>query len=53
LKEIVKGKFAKEWIAENEQGRPNFNRLLAEGDNHPIEKVGKELRGMMPWMRKA
>ncbi|MEK7849321.1 MAG: ketol-acid reductoisomerase, partial [Candidatus Omnitrophota bacterium] len=50
LKEIVKGKFAKEWIAENEQGRPNFNRLLAEGDNHLIEKVGKELRGMMPWI---
>ncbi len=52
LKEIVKGKFAKEWIAENEQGRPNFDRLLAEGDNHLIEKVGKELRGMMPWMKK-
>jgi len=53
LKEIVKGKFAKEWIAENEQGRPNFNRLLAEGDNHLIEKVGKQLRDMMPWMKKS
>jgi len=53
LKEIVKGKFAKEWIAENEQGRPNFNRLLSEGDNHLIEKVGKQLRDMMPWMKKA
>jgi ketol-acid reductoisomerase len=53
LKEIVKGKFAKEWIAENEQGRPNFNRLISEGDNHLIEKVGKQLRDMMPWMKKA
>lgn len=52
LKEIKSGKFAREWIKENESGRPNFNRLLSEGDNHPIEKVGKTLREMMPWMRK-
>ncbi len=51
LKEIKSGKFAREWIRENEEGRPNFNKLLADGDNHLIEKVGKELRGMMPWMR--
>jgi len=53
LKQIVKGKFAKEWIAENEVGRPNFNRLLEEGDKHKIEEVGKRLRDMMPWMKKA
>jgi ketol-acid reductoisomerase len=52
LKEIQKGKFAKEWIKENETGRLNFDRLLAEDDNHPIEEVGKRLREMMPWMRK-
>jgi len=52
LKEIQKGRFAKEWIAENEAGRPNFNKLLQEGDNHPIEAVGKQLREMMPWMKK-
>jgi ketol-acid reductoisomerase len=52
LKEIQRGKFAKEWIKENEEGRPNFNRLLQEGDNHPIEAVGKQLREMMPWMKK-
>jgi len=52
LKEIVKGKFAKEWIKENEVGRPNFNRLLEEGDKHKIEEVGKRLRDMMPWMKK-
>jgi len=51
LKEIVSGKFAREWIKENETGRPNFDRLLEEADNHLIEKVGKELREMMPWMR--
>lgn len=52
LKEIKSGKFAREWIKENESGRQNFNRLLQEGDNHPIEKVGQQLRKMMPWMRK-
>lgn len=52
LKEIVSGKFAREWIKENETGRPNFNKLLEAGDSHKIEKVGKELREMMPWMKK-
>jgi ketol-acid reductoisomerase len=52
LKEIQKGKFAREWIRENEAGRPNFNKLLKEGDEHQIEAVGKKLREMMPWMKK-
>jgi ketol-acid reductoisomerase len=52
LKEIQKGKFAREWIKENEDGRPNFNSLLKAGDEHPIEAVGKNLRQMMPWMKK-
>jgi len=51
LKEIQSGKFAKEWIKENEEGRPNFNKLLKDSDNHPIEEVGKKLREMMPWMK--
>lgn len=51
LKEIQKGKFAKEWIKENEAGRPNFDKLLNDGDRHKIEQVGKQLREMMPWMR--
>jgi ketol-acid reductoisomerase len=50
LKEIVSGKFAREWIRENEEGRTNFNKMLKEGDAHPIEKVGESLRKMMPWM---
>jgi ketol-acid reductoisomerase len=53
LKDIKSGKFAREWIKENEAGRPNFNRLLETGDNHQIEKVGRDLREMMPWMKKA
>ncbi|MDD5432346.1 MAG: ketol-acid reductoisomerase [Candidatus Omnitrophica bacterium] len=52
LKEIKSGKFAKEWIKENEEGRPNFNKLIKAGDEHLIEKVGKQLREMMPWMKK-
>ena len=50
LKEIVSGKFAREWIRENEEGRKNFNQMLKDGDAHPIEKVGRDLRKMMPWM---
>jgi len=52
LKEVQTGRFAREWIKENEAGRPNFNKLLKEGDEHPIEAVGKQLREMMPWMKK-
>jgi ketol-acid reductoisomerase len=52
LKDIRSGKFAREWIKENELGRPNFNKLLQAGDSHPIEAVGKQLREMMPWMKK-
>ena len=52
LKEIKSGKFAREWIKENEEGRKNFDRLLKAGDDHKIEQVGKQLREMMPWMKK-
>ena len=52
LKEIQNGRFAREWIGEHRTGKKRYNRLLAEGQRHPIEKVGRQLRGMMPWMRK-
>jgi len=52
LSEIQSGKFAKEWIRENKKGRPNFNQWRKDADAHPIEKVGNELRDMMPWMKK-
>jgi ketol-acid reductoisomerase len=50
LGEIRDGSFAEEWIAENRAGRPRFNELRAKGAEHPIEKVGAELRAMMPWI---
>jgi ketol-acid reductoisomerase len=50
LEEIRDGSFAEEWIAENRAGRPRFNQLRAKGAEHPIEKVGAELRAMMPWI---
>jgi len=52
LKEIQSGKFAREWIRENKKGRPNFNEFRKKEAEHPIEKVGKVLREMMPWMKK-
>jgi ketol-acid reductoisomerase len=52
LKEIQSGKFAKEWVAEYEGGYKNYNRLLKEGEKHPIEKTGAKLRSMMPWIQK-
>ncbi|MDR2447340.1 MAG: ketol-acid reductoisomerase [Treponema sp.] len=50
LKDIQTGKFAREWILENQVGRPFFNRMRALEAAHPIEKVGKELRSMMGWL---
>jgi ketol-acid reductoisomerase len=50
LDEIQTGRFADEWIAESESGRPNFSALRQAGRDHPIEKVGAELRAMMPWI---
>ncbi len=50
LSEVQDGSFAKNWILENQANRPSFNALRAKEQNHPIEKVGKELRKMMPWI---
>ncbi|HRA52710.1 MAG TPA: ketol-acid reductoisomerase [Thermoflexales bacterium] len=50
LTEIQNGKFAKEWIKENQTGRPRFNAMRTRDINHPIEKVGLKLRRMMPWL---
>jgi ketol-acid reductoisomerase len=50
LDEIQSGRFADEWIAENRAGRPRFTQLREEGREHPIEKVGAELRSMMPFI---
>jgi ketol-acid reductoisomerase len=50
LGEIRSGAFAEEWVAENRSGRQRFNELREAGRAHPIEKVGEELRAMMPWI---
>jgi len=50
LDEIQSGQFAKEWITEAESGFPNFRRLRTEARTSRIEDVGRELRGMMPWL---
>jgi ketol-acid reductoisomerase len=52
LKEIQTGKFTKEWVAEYKGGLKNYNKLLKEGDKHQIEKTGKRLRSLMPWVSK-
>ena len=50
LDDIQSGEFAKEWIAENRAGGENFNRMREEAAGKQVEEVGKELRGMMPWI---
>ena len=50
LADIQSGEFAKEWIAENEAGGENFDRMRKEGAEHQIEDVGGKLRSMMPWI---
>jgi len=52
LKDIQSGKFAKGWVAEYKGGYKKYNALLKKGTQHPIEKVGARLRGLMPWMKK-
>lgn len=52
LEEIQSGQFAKEWIDENNNGRPNFNALYEKDQNHLIETTGENLRKMMPWLGK-
>ncbi|RME69010.1 MAG: ketol-acid reductoisomerase [Verrucomicrobia bacterium] len=52
LKEIQTGKFTREWVKEYKSGLKNYNRMLKEGENHLIEKTGRRLRNMMPWMAK-
>jgi ketol-acid reductoisomerase len=53
LEEIQTGEFAREWILENMAGRPVYNAIKREESEHMIEVVGRELRGMMPWLGKS
>ena len=51
LDEIQSGRFAREWVLENQANRPVYNALLKQGEAHPIEEVGGKLRAMMPWLK--
>ena len=51
LAEIQDGSFARDWILENQAGRPHFLAMRRMRSEHPIEEVGARLRSMMPWMR--
>jgi len=52
LNDIQSGKFAKQWMDENKNGQKNFLKMRKELAEHPIEKVGKKLRDLMPWIGK-
>lgn len=52
LTEIQDGTFAREWIAEHKSGRANYNALMQADLDHPIEKVGRDLRARMSWLQK-
>jgi len=52
LAEIQSGEFAKDWLIENQIGKPYFNAMRNKEANFLIEKIGKELRSMMPWIEK-
>jgi len=52
LKDIQSGKFAKQWMDECKNEKKNFLKMRKELSEHPIEKVGKKLRELMPWIGK-
>jgi ketol-acid reductoisomerase len=51
LKEVRNGRFARQWIRENAEGRPNYQKLLAADIDRQIERVGATLRARMPWLQ--
>jgi len=53
LADIQSGKFAKNWLLENQVGRPQFNALRKQNKEHLIETVGAKLRAMMPWLKES
>jgi len=51
LAEVQSGEFAREWILENVVGRPVYNALTRQSEDHLIESIGKNMRSMMPWLK--
>ena len=49
LEEVQDGTFAQQWITENQAGRPNYDQLKTAEENHEVEAVGEELRGLFSW----
>jgi len=53
LKEIQSGQFAREFVLENQSGKPGFTAMRRQEAEHPIEEVGKDLRAMFSWLKKV
>ena len=53
LQEIRDGRFAKEWLAENREGRPLLPKMFHQDDDHPVEVVGEKLRALMAWLEEV
>ena len=51
LKEIQSGQFARDFVTENQSGKPGFTAMRRQEAEHPIEEVGKDLRAMFSWMQ--
>ncbi len=50
LDDIQSGRFAKEWVLENNASQASFKAMRRQAAQHPIEEVGEKLRAMMPWI---
>jgi ketol-acid reductoisomerase len=50
LEDIQSGKFTRDWMLENKVNQTSFKAIRKKASEHPIEEIGKELRGMMPWI---
>jgi ketol-acid reductoisomerase len=53
LQEIQNGKFARDFVLENQAGKPGFTAMRRQEREHPIEEVGKDLRAMFSWLKKG
>ena len=53
LREIQTGQFAREFVLENQAGKPGFTAMRRREAEHPIEEVGKDLRAMFSWLKKV
>jgi ketol-acid reductoisomerase len=53
LSEIQSGQFAREFVLENQAGKPGFTAMRRKEAEHPVEEVGKDLRAMFSWLKKA